>query len=165
VRQGVPFASQTRGGGQELGRRAGTENVAAIAGFGAAAEAAKRAPLNAAWRDDLERRLKASMPNAVVFGENAARLPNTVCVAAQGVPSENMVIALDLDGFAVSAGSACSSGKVAQSHVLTAMGIDPSLAASAIRVSFGWNTKLEELGAFADAWARIVKRAQARAAA
>jgi cysteine desulfurase len=80
------------------------------------------------------------------------------------VPSENMVIALDLDGFAVSAGAACSSGKVTQSHVLTAMGVAPQVAASAIRVSFGWNTQEQELSAFADAWTRIVKRAQARAA-
>jgi cysteine desulfurase len=165
VRHGAPFVSQTRGGAQELGRRAGTENVAAIAGFGAAADLAKRAALDVAWRAALERRLKGSVTRAVVFGEGCERLANTVCIAAPGVPAESMVIALDLDGFAVSAGAACSSGKVAQSHVLTAMGVEPGLAASAIRVSFGWNTKEEELGAFADAWARIVKRAEARAAA
>jgi cysteine desulfurase len=167
ARQGAPLARQIAGGSQEFGRRAGTENVAGIAGFGAAAEAALRDLLmwsaRAAWRDDLEGRLVAN--DAVVFGKSTERLANTICVAAPSVPAENMVIALDLDGFAVSAGAACSSGKVAQSHVLTAMGVAPELAASAIRVSFGWNTKEQELAAFADAWARIVKRAQARAAA
>lgn len=165
VRQGAPLAPQVRGGGQEFGRRAGTENVAAIAGFGAAVEAAERSRLNAGWRLDLERRLLAAVPEAVVFGADAARLPNTLCIAAPGVPSENMVIALDLDGFSVSAGAACSSGKVTQSHVLTAMGVEPPLAACAIRVSFGWNTSEQDLASFADAWVKIVKRAEARAAA
>ena len=164
VRQGAPLAPQVRGGGQEHGRRAGTENVAAIAGFGAAAVAAGRDRKNA-WRENLERRLKVAAPDAVVFGSAVDRLPNTVCIAAPAVPSENMVIALDLDGFAVSAGAACSSGNVTRSHVLAAMGVDPQLAACAIRVSFGWNTKEEELAAFADTWARIVRRAGARAAA
>jgi cysteine desulfurase len=167
VRQGVPLAPQIRGGGQEHGRRAGTENVAAIAGFGAAAAAAGRdlASRRGDWRENLERRLKAAAPDAVVFASAVERLPNTLCIAAPAVPSENMVIALDLDGFAVSAGAACSSGKVARSHVLAAMGVDPHLAACAVRVSFGWNTKEEELTAFADAWERIVKRAGARAVA
>jgi cysteine desulfurase len=161
----VPLAPQVRGGGQEHGRRAGTENVAAIVGFGAAAEAAQREPLPNSWRKTLERRLNAVAPNAAIFGAAVERLPNTLCIAAPAVPSENMVIALDLDGFAVSAGAACSSGKVTRSHVLGAMGVAPDLAACAIRVSFGWNTKEEELDAFADAWTRIVKRAGARAAA
>lgn len=165
IRRGAPFAPQTRGGGQEFGRRAGTENVAAIAGFGAAVDAAVKAPLDRGLRSGLEARLKAAVPRAVVFGDGVERLANTVCIAAPGVASENMVIALDLDGFAVSAGAACSSGKVAQSHVLSAMGVDGALAACAIRVSFGWNTTEQELGAFAEAWARIVKRADARAAA
>jgi cysteine desulfurase len=167
ARQGAPLEPQIRGGGQEFGRRAGTENVAAIAGFAAAAEAAARDPLHArlAQREILERRLKAASPGTIVFGEDAERLANTICVAAPAVPAENMVIALDLDGFAVSAGAACSSGKVTQSRVLAAMGVEPRLAAAAIRVSFGWATTDEELAAFADAWARIVKRAEARAAA
>lgn len=166
IRQATPLAPQIKGGGQEYGRRAGTENVAAIAGFGAAAEAAV-ADATATWtnwRAELERKLLSACPDAAIFGGDH-RLPNTICVAAPSVPSENMVIALDLDGFAVSAGAACSSGKVTQSHVLTAMGVEPRLAGSAIRVSFGWNTKEQELAAFADAWARIVKRAEARAAA
>jgi cysteine desulfurase len=165
VRSGAPLASQIRGGGQEFGRRAGTENVAAIAGFGAALEAAQRSRLNAGWRTALEHKLSSAVPRAVVFGAEAERLANTVCVATPGVPAENMVIALDLDGFSVSAGAACSSGKVTQSHVLTAMGVEPALAACAIRVSFGWNTREQDLDAFAEAWIRIVKRAEARAAA
>lgn len=164
VRQGAPLAPQLLGGGQEFGRRAGTHNVAGIAGFGAAVEAATRTLQSAALRDDLERRLKSASADAVVFGDRESRLPNTVCIASAAVPAETMVIALDLDGFAVSAGAACSSGKVAQSHVLTAMGVPSHLAASAIRVSFGWNTQEHELSAFADAWARIVHRARARAA-
>ena len=167
ARQGAPLAPQIAGGAQEHGRRAGTENIPAIAGLGAAAHAASReiglSKLRTAWREALERGLIAE--GAVVVGADAGRLPNTICVVAPSVPAENMVIALDLDGFAVSAGAACSSGKVAQSHVLTAMGFEPRLAQSAIRVSFGWNTKEEELAAFAEAWTRIVKRAQARVAA
>lgn len=165
VRAGAPLASQVRGGGQEFGRRAGTENVAAIAGFAAAVEAAQRCRLGEGLRSTLERKLLAGNSRAVVFCADAERLPNTICVAAPGVPSENMVIALDLDGFSVSAGAACSSGKVAQSHVLTAMGVEPVLASCAIRVSFGWNTTEQDLTAFADAWLKIVKRAEARVAA
>jgi cysteine desulfurase len=164
VRQGAPLAPQHLGGGQEFGRRAGTHNVAAIAAFGAAVEAATRALPTTAARTELERRLKAASADAVIFGETETRLPNTICIAAPSVPAETMVIALDLDGFAVSAGAACSSGKVTQSHVLTAMGVAPQLAASAIRVSLGWKTQEQELSAFADAWSRIVTRAQARAA-
>jgi cysteine desulfurase len=165
VRPGAPLAPQIRGGGQELGRRAGTESVAASVGFGAAIEAAQRGRLNAKWRTELERKLVSAVPRAVVFGAAAERLPNTVCIAAPGLPSENMVIALDLDGVSVSAGAACSSGKVTQSQVLTAMGVEPSLAVCAIRVSFGWNTSEQDLGAFAETWIKIVKRADARAAA
>lgn len=164
VRHGAPLAPQSLGGGQEFDRRAGTHNVAGIAAFGAAVEAATRSFVTAEARTGLERRLKAACADAVIFGETENRLANTICIATPSVPSENMVIALDLDGFAVSAGAACSSGKVAQSHVLTAMGVAPQLAASAIRVSFGWNTQEQELSAFTDAWSRIVKRAQARAA-
>ncbi|MCE9520850.1 MAG: cysteine desulfurase [Alphaproteobacteria bacterium] len=169
VRDGAPLARQIAGGAQELGRRAGTENMAAIAGFGAAAQAAAQDmsswETRTAWRQALERALVAECRDAVIFGSNESRLPNTICIAAPSVPAENMVIALDLDGFAVSAGAACSSGKVAQSHVLTAMGVEPHLAQSAIRVSIGWNSTEQELTAFAEAWTRIVKRAQARVAA
>ena len=166
---GAPLASQISGGRQEFGRRAGTENVAAIAGFGAAATALSsqhlQCSLLADKRINLERKLKQSCPEAVIFGCEAERVANTICVAAPMVSAETMVIALDLDGFAVSAGSACSSGKMLKSHVLKAMRVDDSLAACAIRISFGWQTKDEELSAFADAWAGIVKRARSRAAA
>ena len=164
VRENAPLFPQILGGGQEQGRRAGTENVAAVAGFGAAAAEAKPAQHHAEWRRNLERKLKQA-EGTVIVGEDAERLPNTICIAAPAVPSENMVIALDLDGFAVSAGSACSSGKVTRSHVLTAMGVEPQVAAAAIRVSFGWNTTEEELNTFSEAWMRIVKRAASRAAA
>lgn len=167
VRSGVPLAPQVRGGSQELGRRAGTENVAAFAGFGAAAKAATSEMMTvqtwSARRDSLERRLREA--GSVVFGAEVERVVNTICVAAPGVSAATMVIALDLDGFAVSAGSACSSGKVSQSHVLAAMGVDPELAAGAIRISFGWHTGDEELTAFAEAWTRIVSRARSRVAA
>jgi cysteine desulfurase len=169
ARTGAPLTHQIAGGGQERGFRAGTESVAAIAGFGAAAEAALR-DLDrmgnvATLRADGEQKLKAANADAVVFGIGAERLPNTICVAAPGMSAENLVIALDLDGFAVSAGAACSSGKVRQSHVLTAMGVEPSLAQNAIRVSFGATTTAEELNRFVEAWARIIGRAQSRAAA
>lgn len=165
VRQGAPLACQLQGGGQEFGRRAGTHNVAGIAGFGAAVEAAAKALPTEERRTALECRLKSACSRAQIMGANVPRLANTICVAAPSVPSENMVIALDLDGFAVSAGAACSSGKVTHSHVLTAMGVEPHVAAAAVRVSFGWDTKDEDLAAFADAWARIVARAEAHAAA
>jgi cysteine desulfurase len=169
ARGSAPLARQVAGGGQERGFRAGTENVAAIAGFGAAAEAVlhdlDRMGNVQTLREDGERKLKTHAPDATVFGDGAARLPNTICVAAPGMNAETLVIALDLDGFAVSAGAACSSGKVRQSHVLTAMGVDPALAQNAIRVSFGPSTTRDELNAFAEAWARILKRAQPRAAA
>ncbi len=169
ARSKVPLARQIAGGGQERGHRAGTENVAAIAGFGAAAEAASR-DLDQigdmqTLREYGEQILNAICPDATIFGVGAARLANTICIAAPGMSAETLVIALDLEGFAVSAGAACSSGKVRQSHVLAAMGVDSVLAKNAIRVSFGPTTTRGELNAFAEAWARILKRAQPRAAA
>ncbi|MBI1211598.1 MAG: aminotransferase class V-fold PLP-dependent enzyme [Alphaproteobacteria bacterium] len=169
ARAAAPLTRQIAGGGQERGFRAGTENVAGIAGYGAAAEAAlvdlNRMGNVRTLRDDGERKLNAACADAVVFGRGADRSPNTICVAVSGISAENLVIALDLDGFAVSAGAACSSGKVRQSHVLTAMGVDPALAQSAIRISFGVSTTAEDLNRFIEAWARIVKRASTRAAA
>jgi cysteine desulfurase len=142
-----------RGGGQERGARAGTENVAAIAGFGAAArlaavEAGREATRLAALRDRLERRLGETAPGAVVFGAAALRLPNTLAFAAPGVAAATLLIALDLAGVAVSSGSACSSGKVTPSHVLAAMGVEPGLAAGAIRVSVGWASREEDVDRF-----------------
>lgn len=148
------------GGGQERGRRAGTENVAGIAGFGAAALTALRdRPIEAGWRDAAATRLKAA--GAVVMGEASPRLANTLCVATPGWGSELQVMALDLAGIMVSAGSACSSGKVKASHVLSAMG-QGDLAASAIRVSGGWATTEEDWAAFARAWEQVQSRHAAR---
>jgi cysteine desulfurase len=147
------------GGGQEGRRRAGTENVAAIAGFGAAAQAALRdlqsASRLAALRDRLEAEVLRTTPEAVVIGVGASRLPNTSCIALAGHSAETTVIKFDLAGVAISAGSACSSGKVAQSHVLTAMGLAPEIAKSAIRVSLGPETTEQDIAAFIAAWKRI----------
>jgi cysteine desulfurase len=150
-----------KGGGQERGARAGTENVAGIVGFGAAAAAAGAALADesrriAALRDRLEADLRAISPDAVIFGADAARLPNTTLFAVGGVKAETALIALDLDGVAVSSGSACSSGKVAASHVLEAMGVAPELARGAIRVSLGFSTTDEEVDCFLNAWKRLV---------
>ena len=158
-----PRATMVRrqhGGGQERGRRAGTENVAGIAGFGAAAMAALRdREIDAGWRDVAAERLKAH--GALVIGEDAERLPNTLCIAAAGYGAELQVMALDLAGIMVSAGSACSSGKVKASHVLVAMGLD-DLASCAIRVSGGWATTEQDWAAFAAAWEQVHSRHAAR---
>jgi cysteine desulfurase len=149
------------GGSQEMRARAGTENVAAIAGFGAAAEAsvAERGDLAdwAAWRDRIAATIAGSGLKVTVFGEGVPRLPQTLCVGIEGVSAETLVIALDLEGVAVSSGSACSSGKVAASHVLAAMGVPKSLAKSAIRISLGWESAESTLDSFARRWHRVVK--------
>ena len=151
------------GGGQERGRRAGTENVAGIAGFGAAAKAALAdTDDHAAWRDAAALELKSR--GAVVIGGTSMRLPNTLCVAMPGQAADLQVMALDLAGFRVSAGSACSSGKVKASHVLTAMGLD-DVAGCAIRVSGGWATTQADWQAFVAAWATLQSQARQRAAA
>jgi cysteine desulfurase len=155
------------GGGQERGRRAGTENVAGIAGFGAAAQGAledlARMDEIARWRDAMEARLRRAAPEAVVFGAGARRLPNTSCVAMPGAAAETQVMALDLAGIAVSAGAACSSGKVKSSHVLAAMGAD-ALAGNAIRVSAGWRSGAEDFERFAETWISLWARLGARRA-
>ena len=150
-----------RGGGQERGLRAGTENVAAIAGFGAAALAAQNeigaeSARLAALRDALEGHVRKAAADAVVFGASAPRLPNTLCFAVPGVAAETLVIGLDLAGFATSSGAACSSGKVARSHVLTAMGAGPDLAAGAVRLSLGWATTANEIARFAEVFGRVL---------
>ncbi|WP_395674492.1 cysteine desulfurase family protein [Phenylobacterium sp.] len=157
------LSRRLHGGGQERGRRAGTENVPGIAGFGAAARAANALELasQVAWRDAVAARLKAQ--GCVVMGEGADRLPNTLCFATPGYPSELQVMALDLAGVMVSAGSACSSGKVKASHVLTAMGQD-DLAACAIRVSGGWSTTEHDWNRLAEAWFEAHARHVARRA-
>jgi cysteine desulfurase len=161
----MELAPILRGGGQERRRRAGTENLIGAIGFGAAAELA-RADVDVGsatramcdMRDRLEARARAYVPGAVVIGAEAERLPNTSCLALPGVPAQVQVMALDLDGVAVSAGSACSSGKVAQSHVLDAMGISPEVAGSAIRVSLGPANGEEDVDAFLAAWVRLARR-------
>jgi cysteine desulfurase len=158
LRDGLDWTPVIRGGGQEMGRRAGTENVAGIAGFGAAAEAAL-ADLAAGvmdrvaeLRNILEARLAAAFPATIFVGQDAARLPNTACIATPGWKAETQVMQMDLAGFAISAGSACSSGKVRASRVLTAMGYDPETARAAIRVSLGHETTRDQVERFADAW-------------
>jgi len=151
-----------RGGGQERGHRAGTENLPGIAGFAAAALAA--AEQIAVYdrirglRDSVEASIAAMAPDAVVLGAGVRRLPNTTAVAMPGVAAETQLIALDLDGVMVSAGAACSSGKVGPSHVLQAMGVGPDLAASTIRVSLGWSSSEADITHFLEAWARLYRR-------
>jgi cysteine desulfurase len=151
-----------RGGGQERSRRAGTENLPGIAGFGAAAlgAAAELADYSqvAALRDDLERQIIARAPSARVFGAEAPRLANTSCLTMPGVGAETQVMALDLAGVAVSAGSACSSGKVRPSHVLAAMGVAEPESGWAIRVSLGRDSLAEDVKAFLEAWTALYNR-------
>lgn len=143
-----------KGGGQERGARAGTENVAAIAGFGAAAAAAKATDASrmAALRQRLETGIKSATPTAVIFGENVPRLPNTTLFTVPGLKAETAIIAFDLNGIAVSSGSACSSGKVQASHVLAAMGVESTLLRGAVRVSLGWSTTEVEVEQFLRTW-------------
>jgi len=148
------------GGGQERGERAGTENVAAIAGFGAAAGAAK-ANLTAesacmrGLRDRLEAGLRAATPGLIIFGADAERLPNTTLFALDGLKAETAIIRFDLEGVAVSSGAACSSGKVQPSHVLKAMGVSAELARSAVRVSLGPTTTEDDIERFLTAWITV----------
>lgn len=166
VAEGVPLRPALRGGGQERRRRAGTENLPGIAGFGAAARAAADGlagfAVLAALRDDLEARLRALAPEVIVYGAEAPRLANTSCFALPGLPAETQVMALDLAGIAVSAGSACSSGKIEPSHVLRAMGATAQQASSAIRVSLGWRSGAADIEAFVAAWGPLYRRRMAR---
>ncbi len=150
-----------KGGGQERGSRGGTENVIGIAGFGAAAEAAAKALAPSArrmaeLRDRLETMLKAVSPDAVIFGADLERLPNTTMFAVPGIKAETALIALDLAGVAVSSGSACSSGKVAGSPVLAAMNVAAALAVGAVRVSLGSATVDRDIDIFINAWRNLV---------
>jgi cysteine desulfurase len=150
-----------KGGGQERGQRAGTENVAAVAGFGAAcvaAQAARQADAvrMAALRDRLEARIAELSPQAVIFGKTMPRLPNTMLVGVPGVKAETAVIAFDLNGIALSSGSACSSGKVQPSHVLAAMGVEPALSRGALRISLGWLTAETDMEILLTAWKTVV---------
>jgi cysteine desulfurase len=161
VKREFDLAPLFRGGSQERGRRAGTENLPGIAGFGAAATAAL-ADIAVydrirALRDQLEKEI-AETPDAVVLGAGAPRLPNTTAIAMPGVSAETQVIALDLDGVMVSSGAACSSGKVGPSHVLAAMRVGSELAGSTIRVSLGWNSTEEDIAHFLLAWTALYRR-------
>ncbi len=168
LRRGVDLPAQIKGGGQEMGRRAGTENLIGIAGFGAAAEAAARDLANGVWeeigqfRNILEKALSALTNDTIFVGKDGVRLPNTLCLIAPGWKGETQVMQMDLAGFAVSAGSACSSGKVRASRVLRAMGYDEALAASAIRISLGPDTTEEMVLRFAETWAKHYGKHRAR---
>jgi cysteine desulfurase len=164
LRRGTDLAAQMRGGGQEQGRRAGTENLPGIAGFGAAAEAAARDLAEGVWapvekfRNILENVIADGATGTIFVGKDAPRLPNTSCFASPGWKGETQVMQMDLAGFAISAGSACSSGKVRASRVLRAMGYGDEVAGSAIRVSLGPDTTEEDVLRFAEAWLRQFRK-------
>lgn len=154
-------AAFVRGGGQEARLRCGTEALPALVGMGVAAETAhavlaEEGARLAGLRDALEAGVLARAPDAAVFGADAPRLPNTLSFAVPGLDAPTALIALDLAGVAVSSGSACASGKVARSPVLAAMGVSPALATGALRVSFGWNSGIEDASRFLDAFERVI---------
>ncbi len=163
IRDHLDLEPLIRGGGQERRRRAGTENLVAIAGFGAAAEAALGDLADVArilqLRIEIESAIRAATPKAVIVGESAQRLPNTVAVAVAGMLAETLVIRFDLAGIAISAGSACSSGKVGASHVLEAMGLSRDVATAAIRISLGPSTTDADVQQFITAWKEITLKA------
>ena len=170
LRRGTDLRAQMRGGGQEMGWRGGTENLIGIAGFGAAAEAAQRDLADGVWesvaerRNSLEQALSSQGFETISVGNRTARLPNTLCLMAPGWKGETQVMAMDLAGFAVSAGSACSSGKVRASKVLRAMGFDADMSAQAIRISLGPQTTQTDIDRFAEVWGREYRRIRARVA-
>jgi cysteine desulfurase len=169
VRDGVPLQPQLVGGGQQRGLRAGTENLSGIAGFGAAAHAladgeGERARI-AHLRDHFEAALKQAAPESVIFGVKQQRLCSTSCFAIPGLTAETALIGLDLDGVMMSSGSTCSSGKVAVSHVLTAMGMEGALAACALRASFGWSSTMEDVQAAVASLVKLRGRVRGREAA
>lgn len=153
------FEPLLRGGGQELGRRAGTENVAGIAGFGAAVKAAMGAlPDDAGRLAGLRNRLEQGLRQTsgmIVFSEGTERLPNTTLFTVPGLKAETAVIGFDLAGIAVSSGSACSSGRVQRSHVLEAMGFRPEIAQGAVRLSLGWSTSSADIDRCLEAWRKL----------
>ena len=164
VRADVPLKAMFFGGGQEARRRAGTENLAAILGFAASITHAPQLHAQRGWLDAMERRLQTAYPALRVASQQAPRLPNTSCIALPGISNETQLMHLDLAGICVSAGSACSSGRMEASHVLKAMGWSPEDAACAIRISTGWNSSEEEILAFERAWISLVNRLQPKAA-
>ncbi|MDX2028002.1 MAG: cysteine desulfurase family protein [Alphaproteobacteria bacterium] len=163
INEKIGLRSLVKGGGQEKYRRAGTENVPGIVGFGIAAQLAaddlRDVPRITLWRDDLQKRLQGIAGQDVrVIGEGAPRVANTLCIAMRDVESETQVVAMDLAGVAVSAGAACSSGKVKASHVLQAMGFGKEIAGSALRISLGWNTTPGDIDRCAEAWVSLYRR-------
>ncbi|MDE2385461.1 MAG: cysteine desulfurase, partial [Alphaproteobacteria bacterium] len=158
IRDGLVVEPLLHGGGQELRRRAGTENIPAIAGFGAVAQE----PL--LDMGHLRGTLEDALGGAQIFGAGAERLANTTCFALPGFKAETLLMNYDLEGVALSSGSACSSGKVQQSHVLKAMGVEPTLAASALRVSLGWNTTGQDINHFIAVTQKLMARAKQKAA-
>lgn len=158
VKPGVMVQPQIVGGGQELGMRAGTENVPAIVGFGTAIENIQKSAHTKVLRDRMETVIKSLGPETIIFGEHAERLPNTSCFTMPGVKNETQLIHFDLAGIAVSAGSACSSGKVTVSHVLKAMGADNDIATTSIRVSLGAETTERDMDQFVTAWRALFDR-------
>ena len=170
VPQGYELAAQLRGGGQEMGRRAGTENIIGIVGMAAAATAALQDLADgtcdkvAQLRNILEEAVEAAASDTIFIGRDVPRLPNTSCFASRGWKGETQVMALDLSGFAISAGSACSSGKVRESRVLRTMGYDAEVASCAVRLSLGPDTTEDQVLQFAQVWAGKLKKRHARAA-
>lgn len=169
VAEGAPLAPQLVGGGQQKGLRAGSENLSGIAGFAAAAHTlqdgeGERARI-AHLRDHFETALKQAAPESVFFGTTSPRLCSTSCFAIVGLAAETALIGLDLDGVMMSSGSTCSSGKVAISHVLAAMGVEEKLAACALRASFGWNSTMEDVDAAVDSLMKLRERVRGKEAA
>jgi cysteine desulfurase len=163
VRPGIEPEARQRGGGQELGRRAGTLNLPAIVGFAAALDLVTDWPAIERLRDRLERRVLEVRPDAMCVGSSVPRLPNICCLITPGLAGELQLMALDLAGVAVSIGSACSSGRVGPSTVLAAMGLPPALARCAVRVSLGWTSEAAHIERFVDAWSAQVGRSAAAA--
>ena len=170
VPRGHHLVARLRGGGQEMGRRAGTQNLIGISGMAAALEASMKDLESGAWervsylRNILESGLEASCSDAICVGRGAVRLPNTTLMLTPGWKGETQVMAMDLAGFAVSSGSACSSGKVRASKALSAMGYDEEVSGCAMRVSLGLSTTEDEVLRFVDAWSTARRRQQSRAA-
>ena len=168
IKRGTDLATLIKGGGQEMGRRSGTENVLGIVGFGAAAEAAQKDLVNGKWEKILEFRMilenmiEEFSDVPILIGKDSKRLPNTTCLITPGWKGETQVMQMDLEGIAVSAGSACSSGKVKPSGVLQEMGFSESQASCALRVSLGLETTKDEVLRFVDTWLKKFELNQKR---